>query len=85
VPATEADVIKQQTPDLFDGYAQPDRILVRLEVWRRYCDGFDPAEINKHFKQCGTLIPGKDSMSRTEQVIGKIDRFYVVSRAALTA
>jgi putative DNA primase/helicase len=83
-PATEADVIKQQTPELFDGYAKPDHILVRPEVWRRYCNGFDPAEIAEHLKQRGALIPGHNSVSKAEQVIGKVERFYVLSRAALT-
>jgi putative DNA primase/helicase len=84
-PITPADEIKQQTPKLFDGYVKPDRICVRPEVWRRYCDGFDPAEIAEHFKQRGVLIPGTDSMSRSEQVIGDVNRFYVLSRQALTA
>jgi putative DNA primase/helicase len=83
-PITPADEIKQQTPKLFDGYAKPDRVCVRPEVWHRYCNGFDPAEIAEHFKQRGALIPGTDSLSRSEQVIGEIKRFYVLSRAALT-
>ena len=84
-PITPADEIRQQTPELFDGYAKPDRILVRPKVWRRYCNGFDPAEIAEHFKQRGVLIPGTDSLSKAEQVIGEINRFYVLSREALTA
>jgi uncharacterized protein (DUF927 family) len=83
-PATKTDVIKQQTPELFDGYAKPDHILVRPEAWRRYCNGFDPAEIAEHLKQRGVLIPGHNSVSKAEQVIGKVERFYVLSRAALT-
>jgi putative DNA primase/helicase len=84
-PITPADEIKQQTPKLFDGYAKPDRVCVRPEVWRRYCNGFDPAEIAEHFKQRGVLIPGTDGLSKPEQVIGEVNRFYVLSRAALTA
>jgi putative DNA primase/helicase len=84
-PVTSADEVKQQTPELFDGYAKPDRVLVRPEVWRRYCNGFDPAEIAEHFKQRRVLIPGTDSLSKAEQVIGEINRFYVLSREALTA
>jgi hypothetical protein len=83
-PVTPTDQIKQQTPALFDGYAKPDRVLVRPEAWRRYCNGFDPAEIAEHFKQRGVLIPGDNSFSRAEQVIGTVSRFYVLSLASLT-
>ena len=83
-PITPADEVKQQTPKLFDGYAKPDRVLIRPEAWQRYCNGFDPAEIAKHFKQRGVLIAGDDSLSKPEQVIGTVGRFYVLSRAALT-
>jgi putative DNA primase/helicase len=83
-PVTPADEIKQQKPELFDGYAKPDRVLVRPEAWRRYCNGFDPAEIAQHFKQRGVLIPGDNSVSRAEQVIGTVSRFYVLSCASLT-
>jgi hypothetical protein len=31
---TKADEIKQLTPELFDGYVKPDRILIRPEAWR---------------------------------------------------
>ena len=77
-PATEADVIKQKTPELFDGYAKPDRILVRPEAWRRYCNGFDPAEIARHFQQRNILIADDDGskLSRSERVMGKAERFY---------
>jgi putative DNA primase/helicase len=77
-PATEADLIKQKTPQLFDGYAKPDRILVRPEAWRRYCNGFDPAEIARHFQQRNILIPDDDGskLSRSERVMGKAERFY---------
>jgi uncharacterized protein (DUF927 family) len=84
-PITPTDEIRQQTPKLFDGYAKPDRVCVRPEVWRRYCNGFDPAAIAEHFKQRGALIPGTDSLSKAEQVIGEVNRFYVLSLAALTA
>jgi hypothetical protein len=83
-PVTPADEIKQQTPELFDGYAKPDRILIRPEAWWRYCNGVDPGEIAQHFKQLGALIADDNSVSRAEQVIGKIGRFYVLSRAVLT-
>jgi hypothetical protein len=84
-PITPADEVRQQTPELFDGYAKPDRVCVRPEVWRRYCNGFDPAEIAGHFKQRGVLIAGDNGTSRSEQVIGTVGRFYVLSREALTA
>ena len=75
---------RQQTPELFDGYVKPDRILVRTEAWRRYCNGVDPAEIARHFRQRGALIADDNGVSKAEQVIGKVERFYVLSRAALT-
>jgi hypothetical protein len=77
-PATEADLIKQKTPQLFDGYALPDCILVRPEAWRRYCNGFDPAEIARHFQQRNILIADDDGskLSRSERVMGKAERFY---------
>jgi uncharacterized protein (DUF927 family) len=84
-PATEADAIKLHTPELFDGYAKPDRILVRLEAWRRYANGINPGEIAEHFKQRGVLIAGEKELSKPEQVIGTVGRFYVLSRKALTA
>jgi hypothetical protein len=84
-PVTQADEIKQQTPELFDGYAKPDHVLIRPEAWRRYCNGYDPAEIAKHFKQRGVLSAGDNSLSKPEQVIGALGRFYVLSRTALTA
>jgi putative DNA primase/helicase len=79
-PVTEADEVKQKTPELFDGYVKPDCILVRPQAWRRFCDGFDTAEIARVFQQRGTLIANK-----TEQVVGRSERFYVLSRAALTS
>jgi hypothetical protein len=83
-PISEADQIKQQTPQEFDGYAKPDRILVRPEAWRRYCDGFDPVEIARHLRDRGALIAGRNDLTKSEQVFGKISRFYVLSRSALT-
>jgi uncharacterized protein (DUF927 family) len=81
---TKADEIKQRTSDLFDGYVKADRILVRPEAWRRYCNGVDPAEIARHFQQRGALIADANGVSKAEQVIGKVERFYVLSRTALT-
>ena len=83
-PVTEADELKQRTPELFDGCVKPDRILVRPEAWHRYCNGSDPAAIAQHFQQRGALIAGDNSLSKTEQVIGRTGRFYVLSRASLT-
>jgi hypothetical protein len=82
---SEADAFRQRTPELFDGYVKPDRILVRTEAWRRYCNGVDPAEIARHFQRRGALIADGNGVSKAEQVIGKVERFYVLSRAALTA
>jgi uncharacterized protein (DUF927 family) len=83
-PVGEANEFRQRTPELFDGYVKPDRILVRTEVWRRYCNGVDPTELARHFQQRGALIADANGVSKAEQVIGKVDRFYVLSRAALT-
>jgi putative DNA primase/helicase len=74
VPVSEVDEFRQRTPELFDGYVKPDRILVRPEAWRRSCNGFDPAEIALYFQQHGGCV------SKAEQVIGKVDRFYVLPR-----
>jgi uncharacterized protein (DUF927 family) len=84
LPVSEADEFRQQTPELFDGYVKPDRILVRTDAWRRYCNTFDPSEIARHFKQRGALIADDHGLSKSEQVIGKTGRFYVLARAALT-
>jgi uncharacterized protein (DUF927 family) len=83
-PVSEVDGFRQRTPELFDGYVKPDRVLVRPEAWRRYCAGFDPGEIARHFQRRGVLIDGDSDGSRAEQVIGKVKRFYALSRAALT-
>jgi putative DNA primase/helicase len=84
MPVSEGDEFRQRTPEFFDGYVKPDRILVRTEAWRRYCNGFDPAEIARHFQQRGALIADGSGVSKSEQVIGKTGRFYVLARAALT-
>jgi putative DNA primase/helicase len=83
-PVTEADEVKQRTPELFDGYVKPDHILVRPEAWRRYCNGSDPTATAQHFQRRGALIAKDNSLSKTEQVVGKTGRFYVLSRASLT-
>ena len=83
-PVTEADAIKLRTPNQFDGYLKPDRVLITQEAWARYCNGVDPAEVARHLKQRGTLIVSGNGVSRVEQVIGKTDRFYVLLRASLT-
>jgi hypothetical protein len=85
VPATEADTIKQRTPKDFDGYVKPDRILVRTEAWRRYCNGVDAADVARFFKQRGALIADDNGISKSEQVFGTTERFYVFARASLTA
>ena len=84
LPVSEADEFRQQTPELCDGYVKPDRILVRTVAWRRYCNGFDPADIARHFQQRGVLIADDNGVSKSEQVIGKTGRFYVLAHAALT-
>jgi hypothetical protein len=83
-PVTEADEAKQKTPELFDGYVKPDRILIRPEAWRRYCNGSDTGEIARHLHRKGVLIADENSVSKSEQVIGRTQRFYVWSRASLT-
>jgi uncharacterized protein (DUF927 family) len=84
-PAREADAIKQKTPESFDGYAKPDRILVRSEAWRRRCNEVDPAEVARYLKRRGMLIAKDNDISKSEQVIGTTDRFYVLVRSSLTA
>jgi putative DNA primase/helicase len=79
VPLTAADEIRQRTPARFDGYAKPDRILIRPEAWRhRYCDGFDPTELARHLQQRGVLIANGPDTSKSEQIIGGTARFYVL-------
>jgi hypothetical protein len=90
-PATEADEIKQRSAGGFDGYVKTDqdpgqvRVLVRPEVWPRYCNGANSHEIAKHLQERGTLIPGGDGkLSKAEQVIGRVERFYVLFLTQLT-
>jgi len=78
-PVTEADEIRQRTWDAFDGYAKPDRVLLWPEAWHRLCNGVDPAVVARRLQQEGTLID-----SKPEQVPGRVARFYVLSRKALT-
>ena len=41
-------------------------------------------EIAVHLKQRGMLIPDRDGkLSKSEQVIGKLDRFYVLTLTPL--
>jgi hypothetical protein len=65
-------------------YVEPNRILVRPEAWRRYCNGFDATAMAQHFQQRGALISDDNSLSKSEQVIGKTGRFYVLCQASLT-
>jgi hypothetical protein len=76
----EADEVKQRTPKLFDGYVTPDRVLIRPEALRRYCNGFGPADIAQRLHQRGMLIPDENGkkLARTESVMGKTGRFYVL-------
>jgi len=83
-PVSADDAFRQRTPKLFDGYAKPDLVLVRPEAWRRYCNSFDPADIAQQFKRSGTLVTSDGKMSKSEQIIGGTDRFYVLVRATLT-
>jgi len=77
-PATAADVIKQKTPEEFDGYARPDgTILMRPEAWRRHCGASDPSEIGRYFQQRNILIADDNGkLSRSERVMGAAERFY---------
>jgi uncharacterized protein (DUF927 family) len=86
-PATAADAVKQKTPNAFDGYVKGDHILIRPEAWNRRCAGHDPVEIARRLQQRGSLIADdkRGTLSKTEQVIGKSDRFYVLVRAALAS
>jgi len=86
VPAAEADKVKLATPDLFDGYAKEDRILVHPEAWRRLCEGCHTGEVAEHLRREGALIPGdetKGELARVETVFGKTGRFYVLRRSSL--
>jgi hypothetical protein len=84
-PVAEADKIKQENAANFDGYVKPEHVLVRPEAFRRYCGGFDADEIAKRLQQQDMLIPdNEDKRSRAEQVIGKVERFVVLSLTRLT-
>jgi uncharacterized protein (DUF927 family) len=85
VPATEADEVRQKTPELFDGYVKDDRVLVRPEAWRRLCNGFDHGEIARQMHQQGALIADDSGgkLSRLEKVMGKVERYYVLKREFL--
>jgi hypothetical protein len=49
------------------------------------CNGL-AHEIAEYLRQRGVLIPGDDGkLSKLEQVIGKLDRFYVLSLTPLHA
>jgi putative DNA primase/helicase len=84
-PVTDADKAKQATSETFDGYAKPDRILVRSEAWKQFCHGFDPAEVATYLRRQGKLIAEGERLTRAEQVIGRVERFYVLTLTALTA
>jgi hypothetical protein len=82
-PVTETDKIKQKSAASFDDYVTPERILVRPEAWNRFCNGL-AHEIAVHLKQRGMLIPDRDGkLSKAEQVMGKLDRFYVLTLTPL--
>jgi uncharacterized protein (DUF927 family) len=83
-PISEVDELRQRTPELFDGYAKPDFLLVWPGAWKRYTNGFDPSVIAEQLKRRGLLVSGGAKVSKTEQVIGGSSRFYVLKRAALT-
>jgi uncharacterized protein (DUF927 family) len=86
-PMTAADEIKQQTPEQFDGYAKPDRILIRPDTMRRLCNGIDVAQVTRHLEQQGALIADDrgGKLSRSEKVLRKTERFYVLKRVSLAA
>jgi uncharacterized protein (DUF927 family) len=83
-PATEVDALKQAHAADFDGYVKPEHVLIRPEVFERLCNGLD-REIANLLQQQGSLIPsGKGERSRAEQVVGKVERFIVLSLTSLT-
>jgi hypothetical protein len=58
---------------------KPEHVLVRPEVFERLCNGLD-REIANLLQQQGSLTPsGKGERSRAEQVVGKVERFIVLS------
>jgi uncharacterized protein (DUF927 family) len=79
VPASDAEVIKQKTPAVFDGYAKPDRILIRPEAWHRLCDGHDAEQLVEHLRHLGKLIPGSGGKTaRKERILDESARYYVL-------
>src|SRR5215831_7089734 len=67
VPVSEADELRLRTPELFDGFAKPDFILIRPEAWKRYTNGFDPSVIAEQLKRRGALIGSGSEMSKSEE------------------
>jgi uncharacterized protein (DUF927 family) len=85
VPATEADAVKAKNLEYFDGFIKSDRVLIRPEAWRRFCDEADPAKVARHFLDRGMLVPSVDgNLSKSSQALGGSERFYVLLMAALT-
>ncbi len=87
VPATDSDIAKQQKSlEVYDGYVKNGLVLIRPEAWVRRCAGADHVEIARHLHAKGVLLASdKDGkFSKTEQTIGRSERFYVVRRTALT-
>ncbi len=82
IPAKAADKVKQKTPKEFDGYVKPDRVLIWPEAWRRLCEGHDPIKVAEHLQRQKVLMPGarKGESARTETILGKSGRFYVLRR-----
>jgi hypothetical protein len=83
-PATEVDALKQAHAADFDGYVKPEHVLIRPEVFERLCNGLD-REIANLLQRQGSLTPsGKGERSRAEEVVGKVERFIVLSLTSLT-
>jgi uncharacterized protein (DUF927 family) len=84
-PATEADEVKARTPEQFDGYIKPGLVLIRPEPFRRLCDGAESAGVARHLLQRGVLVPDdKGGFSKSEQIVSRSGRFYVLRIDALT-
>jgi hypothetical protein len=80
IPATEADEAKARTPEHFDGFVKPDHVLIKPEAWRQYCDGVAPAELARHFRDRGVLVPADDG--KLLEIAADSRRFRAVLRAA---